>query len=172
MLRYGSGWETLDSTSLADATGKRIERELALHRGWTPTPTKRQPKALVLDVAIDQYLAEIKDGRKKKTYHAYDIALRYFYDCIGNKPLKEISRNDMLKFHAFLLDHKEQSSRSCWNKFSNVMSFLKHYEAKPKVKPHDWPKYVNEEPEIYEQETLDKFFAACNKNCCCSSSSL
>ncbi|HXY07958.1 MAG TPA: hypothetical protein VEI52_08895 [Terriglobales bacterium] len=76
MLRYGSGWETLGSTSLADATGKRIERELALHRGWTPTPTKRQLKALMLDVAIEQYLAEIKDGRKKKTYQAYDIALR------------------------------------------------------------------------------------------------
>jgi len=29
------------------------------------------------------------------------------------------------KFHAFLRDEKEQAPRSCWNKFSNVMSFLK-----------------------------------------------
>jgi len=164
VLRFGSTWETLDSTSLVDATGKRLERELALHRGWTPKPTKKQPKALMLDVAIDQYLAEIKDGRKKKTYQAYDIALRYFFECIGNKPIREISRNDMLKFHAFLRDHKEHSPRSCWNKFSNVMSFLKHHEVKPKVKPHDWPKFVEEEPEVYEQETLDKFFAACDKD--------
>ena len=42
------------------------------------------------------------------------------------------------------------------------MSFLKHYDVKPKIKPHDWPKFVEEEPEIYDQETLDKFFAACD----------
>jgi integrase/recombinase XerD len=42
------------------------------------------------------------------------------------------------------------------------MSFLKHHDVKPKIKPHDWPKFVEEEPEIYDQETLDKFFAACD----------
>ena len=44
------------------------------------------------------------------------------------------------------------------------MSFLKHYDVKPKIKPHDWPQYVEEEPEIYEQETLDKFFSACGES--------
>ena len=28
----------------------------------------------------------------------------------------------------------------------------------------DWPQYVEEEPEIYEQETLDKFFSACGES--------
>jgi hypothetical protein len=39
--------------------------------------------------------------------------------------LEEIERKDLLKFAAFLRDDKEQAPRSCWNKFSNVMSFLK-----------------------------------------------
>lgn len=164
VLRYGSTWETVGEVTLKDAERARLNRSVQLLGGWTPKPAKKQPKALMLDAAIDQYLAEIKDGRKKKTYQAYDIALRYFFECIGNKPIKETSRTDMLKFHTFLRDRKKQSSRSCWNKFSNVMSFLKHHEVKPKVKPHDWPKFVEEEPEIYEQETLDKFFAACEKD--------
>jgi hypothetical protein len=45
------------------------------------------------------------------------------------------------------------------------MSFLKHYDIRGtdlKIKAHDWPRYTEEEPEIYEQETLDKFFAACD----------
>jgi hypothetical protein len=33
-----------------------------------------------------------------------------------------------------------------------------------------WPQYTEEEPEIYEQETLDKFFATTMSGCCCSSS--
>lgn len=96
VLRYGKTWETLDSTSLSDAIAKRLERELALHRGWIRQPTKKLPASLTLDKAKDQYLAEIKNGRKKKTYQAYSIALRYLYECIGNKVLNEISRADML----------------------------------------------------------------------------
>jgi hypothetical protein len=41
----------------------------------------------MLDAAMDQYLGEIKDGRKKKTHQAYSVALRYFYQCIGNKTI-------------------------------------------------------------------------------------
>ncbi len=39
--------------------------------------------------------------------------------------LEDIERKDLLKFCAFLRDDKEQAPRSCWNKFANVMSFLK-----------------------------------------------
>jgi len=42
------------------------------------------------------------------------------------------------------------------------MTFLKHNDMKPKIKAHDWPRFVEEEPEMYEQETLGKFFAACD----------
>jgi hypothetical protein len=30
------------------------------------------------------------------------------------------------------------------------------------VGKNDWPRYTEEEPEIYEQEELDKLFAACD----------
>jgi len=124
--------------------------------------TKPKAASLMLDAAMDAYLSEICSSRKKKTHQAYTVALRYFYECVGNKPIKDITRGDLVKFSVFLREDKGQSPRSCWNKFSNVMSFLKHHDVKPKVKPHDWPKFVEEEPEIYAQETLYKFFAACD----------
>jgi len=160
VLRYKGTWETIEALTVQEAHQKRAAKELAVLSGWRkkkPTPT-----VLMLDAAMDSYLSEIKAGRKPKTYQAYDTALRYFHECVGNKPIKDITRGDLIVFAAFLRDEKEQAPRSCWNKFSNVMSFLKHHDAKPKIKPHDWPQYVEEEPEMYEQETLDKFFAACD----------
>jgi integrase/recombinase XerD len=90
------------------------------------------------------------------------VALKYFYDSAGNKSIKSIDRTDLIRFASFLREGKDQAPRSAHNKFESVMTFLKHCDVKPKIKPHDWPKFVEEEPEMYEQETLDKFFAACD----------
>jgi integrase/recombinase XerD len=148
VLRYAGRWETVGEVSLADAQRARLKRECSLLEGWTPEPA---PKA----------------GRKKKTHQAYSVALRYFYESTGQKPIKDIDRADMLKFSAFLRDEKSQSARSAYNKFEALMTFLKHHDITGKslkIKAHDWPKYVEEEPEMYEQETLDKFFAACDED--------
>jgi integrase/recombinase XerD len=170
VLRYGSTWETLSADNLSDATAKRIERELELLRGWRPTAKPKpdeKTKVKLLDEAIDAYLEEIEAGRKPKTYSAYKTSLGYFFESTGNKLLNQISRTDLLDFVVFLREEKSQAPRSCWNKFSNVMSFLKHHDITGKslkIKPHDWPQYVEEEPEIYEQDVLNPFFTACDED--------
>jgi integrase len=68
----------------------------------------------------------------------------------------------MLKFSAFLRDEKNQSPRSVYNKFENVMSFLKTQGIRGLVGKNDWPRFVEEEPEVYEREELDTLFAACD----------
>jgi len=75
---------------------------------------------------------------------------------------EDIGRRDLLAFAAYLRDEKEQAPRSCWNKFLHVVSFLKSYGIRGLAKKEDWPQFVEEEPEIYEQEELDALFAACN----------
>jgi integrase len=162
VLRYGGTWETIDAENWNDARVAQLRKSAALLESWRPKVDKKEQASLMLDAAMDSYLSEISSSRNKKTQQAYTVALRYFYECVGNKPIKDITRGDLVKFSVFLREDKEQSPRSCWNKFSNVMSFLKHYDVKPKIKPHDWPKFLEEEPEIYDQETLDKFFAACD----------
>jgi integrase/recombinase XerD len=118
----------------------------------------------LLSTAKKEYLTEIELTKKPKTHAAYTTALTYFEEsCKKAKKayLEDIDRRHMLNFHAYLRDTKKQSPRSCWNKFSNVMTFLKAHEIRRIVKPGDWPTYVEEEPEVYEQEELDAFFGVC-----------
>ena len=137
VLRYGSAWETLKVDSVAAATAEKIQRELDLLKGWRPTAktrTQSASKVKMLDAAMDEYLAEIQAGRKPKTYGAYRVALRYFYECVGNKALKDINRPDILDFPVFLREEKNQAPRSVYNKFENLMTFLKrHLNSHPRV---------------------------------------
>ena len=78
-----------------------------------------------LENAIDDYLDEIKLTKKPKTLVAYTKALDYFKASCDKLYLEQVERKDLLKFSAFLRDEKEQSARSVYNKFENVMTFLK-----------------------------------------------
>jgi hypothetical protein len=48
-----------------------------------------------------------------------------------------------------------------YNKFENLMSFLKAQGVRGLVGKNDWPRFTEEEPEIYEPAELDKLFATC-----------
>ena len=168
VLRYGRTFETIEANSLSEATTIRIRRQMEIDGGWLPQrKVCEEPTVLMLDAAKDKYLAEIKNGRKPKTYQAYTVALRYFYECVGNKAMQDIDRGDLLRFAAILRYEKDQAPRSAYNKFENVMTFLGKHDVSGKVlkiTSHDWPQYVEEEPEIYEQEILGRFFAACDEH--------
>jgi integrase/recombinase XerD len=43
------------------------------------------------------------------------------------------------------------------------MSFLKAQGFRGWVGKNDWPRFVEEEPEVYEREDLDKLFATCDQ---------
>jgi hypothetical protein len=69
---------------------------------------------------------------------------------------------DLLKFCAFLRDEKEQAPRSVYDKFENLMAFLKANGIRGLVGKSGWPRYTEEEPEMYEKEELGKRFAVCD----------
>jgi integrase len=115
-----------------------------------------------LAAAIADYLEETKLTKKPKTYAAYSTALQYFAESCHRLTVQDITRKDLLTFAAFLRDEKEQSPRSCWNKFSNTMSFLKAQGIRGLAHKNDWPRFVEEEPEVYEREELDKLFRECD----------
>ena len=52
--------------------------------------------------------------------------------------------------------------RSTPTTFANVMSFLKANGIRGLLSKNDWPRYTEEEPEIYEKEELDTLFAECD----------
>jgi integrase/recombinase XerD len=147
-----------------DAATRRLRKEAelnAFNNGVSVLPENGNGQRSLTSTVAD-YLDEIKLTKKPKTLAAYSTALGYFTESCRKMNLEEIERGDLLKFSAFLRDQKSQSPRSCWNKFANVMSFLKANGIRGLLNKNDWPRFVQEEPEVYEREELDKLFKACD----------
>jgi integrase/recombinase XerD len=148
-----------------DAAARRLRKEAelnAVNNGVSVVPENSQNGHRSLAAAVTEYLEETTLTKKPKTLAAYTTALSYFTESCPKLFLEDIDRKDLLKFSAFLRDDKEQSPRSCWNKFANVMSFLKANGIRGLAGKNDWPRYTEEEPEVYEPEELDKLLAACD----------
>jgi integrase len=148
----------------ADASARRQRKEAelnAVNNGAAIVPENGNGQRSVA-ASVADYLEETKLTKKPKTLAAYSTALAYFVESCHKLSLEEIDRRDLLKFCAFLRDEKEQAPRSCWNKFANVQSFLKAQGIRGLVGKNDWPRYTEEEPEIYEQQELDTLFAKCD----------
>jgi len=147
----------------ADAAARRQRKEAelnALNNGVSVLPENSNGHRSIA-VAVAEFLDETKLTKKPKTLAAYTTALNYFTESCPKLYVHDIERRDMLKFSAFLRDEKNQSPRSVYNKFENVMSFLKANGIRGLVGKNDWPRYTEEEPEMYEQVELDKLFKAC-----------
>lgn len=118
---------------------------------------------LLVNAAVD-FLDDIRLAKKPKTYAAYKTSLDYFLESCKKQHVQEVERGDLLRFSAFLRDTKKLSPRTVHNKFENVMSFLKAQGVRGLVGKNDRPRYVEDEPEVYEREDLETFFAACDSD--------
>jgi integrase len=147
----------------AAARRQRKEAELnALNNGVSVLPENGKDGPRSIARAVAQFLEETELTKKPKTLAAYTTALNYFVESCPKLYLQDIERKDLLKFSAFLRDEKKQAPRSVYNKFENVMTFLKANGIRGLVGKNDWPRYTEEEPEMYEQAELDKLFKACD----------
>jgi integrase/recombinase XerD len=147
----------------AAARRQRKEAELNALNNGVPVLPKHDDGHRSVAAAVTQFLEETELTKKPKTLAAYTTALNYFTESCRRLYLHEIERHDLLKFSGFLRDQKKQSPRSVYNKFETVMTFLKANGIRGLVGKNDRPRYTEEEPEIYEQEELDKLFKACNE---------
>ncbi|MBZ5722298.1 MAG: tyrosine-type recombinase/integrase [Acidobacteriia bacterium] len=148
----------------ADASARRLRKEAelnAVNNGVSVVP-EDQNGHTSLAVSVAEYLEETKLSKKPKTFAAYSTALSYFVESCHKINLADVDRKDLLKFSAFLRDDKEQAPRSVYNKFENLMTFLKAQGIRGLVNKNDWPRFVEEEPEVYEKEELKKLFKACD----------
>jgi integrase len=161
-MRKSVGKDAADAINQRD---RKVAELTAASNGLTVTngdPTKR----LVSD-ADEEYLADIEAHKSSKTLAAYRTAITYFRESCKKTYVEDITRRDLLAFKTYLADEKEQSDRSVWNKFSAVMGFLKsvgHTGKNIGVVKHDWPEYDEETPEVYEDDELVKFYAACDED--------
>jgi len=148
-----------------DAGAKRLRKEAelnAINNGVDIVAQNGKDKRRSLAGAIAAYLGDVKLTHKPRSYAAYKTALDYFAESCHKLHLEEVDRHDLLKFSAFLRDDKDQAPRTVYNKFEHVMTFLKAAGIRGLVGKKDWPRFTEEEPEIYEQEELEKLFAVCD----------
>jgi integrase/recombinase XerD len=148
----------------ADASARRLRKEAelnAVNNGVAVVPENGNGHRSVA-ASVAEYLEETKLSKKPKTFSAYSTALAYFTESCHKQTIEDIDRKDLLKFAAFLRDEKEQAPRSCWNKFNSVMTFLKAQGIRGLTKKNDWPRFTEEEPEMYEEAELEKLFNACD----------
>jgi integrase/recombinase XerD len=148
----------------ADAATRRLRKEAelaALNAGVTVIPENGNGQRS-MSTAVAEYLEEVRISKKPKTYAAYSTALGYFVESCPKIFLTDIDRKDLLKFCAFLREEKGQAPRSVYNKFENLMTFLKAQGIRGLAGKNDWPRFVEEEPEVYEKQELDKLFKACD----------
>ena len=148
----------------ADANARRLRKEAelnALNNGVRVVPEKGTGQRSLAG-AVALYLADVKLTHKPRSYAAYNTALQYFLESCHKLNVEDVERRDLLRFSAFLRDDKEQAPRTVYNKFEHAMTFLKAQGVRGLVGKNDWPRYTEEEPEIYEQAELDKLFAVCD----------
>jgi integrase/recombinase XerD len=146
----------------ASARRQRKEAELnALNNGVSVLPENGDGRRSVA-TAVAAFLDETELTKKPKTLAAYTTALSYFTESCPKIYLQDIERADLLKFCAFLRDKKNQAPRTVYNKFENIMTFLKANKVRGLAGKNDWPRYTEEEPEMYEQTELDELFEVCN----------
>ena len=128
----------------ADASARRLRKEAelnALNNGVAVAPENGTNGHRSLAALIAEFLDETKLTKKPKTLAAYRTALNYFTESCPKLYLEDLERRDLLKFSAFLRDEKELHPRTVYNKFENVMSFLKAQGIRGLVGKNDWPRY-------------------------------
>ncbi len=148
----------------ADAHAQLLRKAAALNARNHGVPvaedTPKSTRHRIAD-AVAEYLAEIKMSRTPATHSAYRLALRNFTESCAKTHLEEVNRTDLLDYLKHLRE-QELSDRTCHNRFEHLLTFLKAYGITGLAKKRDWPKYVQREPESYEDEELNQFFAACD----------
>jgi integrase/recombinase XerD len=148
-----------------DATAQRLRKEAelnAVNNGVAVVAQHRRNGQCLIADATASYLAEIKMSRSAATHSAYTLTLRNFAESCSKTYLEEIDRVDLLGFLNYLRKDRELSDRTCHNRFEHLLTFLKANAIEKVAQKRDWPKFVQSEPESYEDDELNTFFAACD----------
>jgi integrase/recombinase XerD len=172
-VRVPAGATAAEALSRAEQQEKLLAAQRAAAEAGIALPAQVETAVTAkttgrpLRAAVDKYLAEVKEQKKVATYGAYRNALLAFLKSCSKQMLEEVTREDMLAFRSYL-KRRGHSDRTVHNQWGHVIIFLTHCGIDAKhdlaLKKSDRPQYTREEPEIYTDEQLDTFFAACKSD--------
>lgn len=131
----------------------KIEPRVA-SQGVPPPQTNKRP----LVSAMEEYLAEIKEHRSKRTSSAYSESMRLFQESCDKKFIEDIERKDMLAFISHL-KARGNGQRTIRNRVDHFQTFLRRHGIESILKGRQKPQYTEKKVRAYSQSDLDKMFA-------------
>jgi hypothetical protein len=175
--RYGVFWKEGGKnrsepagTDFAEAKATLRRRQARLNAqlaGVAVVPELAKSSRVRLEDAAEDFLAEVRTQRKRKTYLGYSSMLRNFLSSSTRVYLDQIERRDLIDFVAFLKAQKrgsesrDLSDRTIYNKFAMLISFLKAKGIRGLAAKRDWPRFTEQDVEVYERHELTALFAHC-----------
>jgi integrase/recombinase XerD len=117
-------------------------------------PTRMRVEKAFDDFIRDQELLQ----RAKKTVDAYRAVKRTFLKSCSRQFLDEITRLDLLEFADYLRKKEKLADRTVHTRWTALMTVLKYHNVRGLAKRGDTPKYVEEQPEAYEDTELQAIF--------------
>ena len=147
----------------AHAARMRKEAELNARAHGLPIPSgslATDTGPTIID-ATAAYLAEIKISKTPATLAAYTLALQNFTDSCKKHHLSEVNRGDLLEFVRYMRDDLKLTDRTCYNRRSHLLTFLRAHGIEKLLQKKDKVKFTLSVPEVYDDEQLEKFFENC-----------
>lgn len=145
-----------------------MEKECAFLKGEAVTPVLKPKPApvvkaeipagtLMVDAAIDKYKESLtRRRRSEKTVNGYGYTLKEFYKAVGNKPLSEVTVQDLEHFVAYM-NQQGFSDRTISNRIVETVTLLRYFGIKGVTVT---VKYVEKAVRAYRPDELKRLFDA------------
>jgi len=152
-----------DTADVLDlARKKRLELEATKAGVPLAEPASGSGQGPTIDEAVRAYLENIKPPqREPRTYVAYKACLEAFAKTSKKHFVGDVKREDMLAFIRRLYAIGN-GARTAYNRAVIVAQMLKANGVVKLLEKRDWPDYVEPMRSVYEEDELEKLFAACD----------
>ncbi len=109
---------------------------------------------------VKQYLEAVAATKGAETHRSYKTCLRWAEQHITKHLVYRLDRKDLLGL--FAAGREEELNQKTINKrVTVVLNMVRHNDHDIKLKKGDWPKTTEKPIEVYTEEEMQKFFAAC-----------
>jgi integrase/recombinase XerD len=115
-----------------------------------------------IDDAIALYLTRVAISRSQRTQNEFNLFLPQFQSLCSKVYLDQITADDLLVYAAWLRE-EDLAARTVANRIARISCFLRHFKITGLLASHEKPRYVEREPQAYNEEQLRALFRACNK---------
>lgn len=117
-------------------------------------------KEITIEAGVKQYLEAVKATKGAATHSSYEACLRWAQLHIKRHLVYRLDRSDLLGL--FAAGREEKLNQKTINKHVTVvLNMVRHHDHEIKLKKGDWPKTTDKPIEVYTEEQMQKFFAAC-----------